>query len=216
LTSDASRPFILVLAGVNGAGKSSVGGARISEHNLAWFNPDTFTRELIARQGLSLAEANAAAWKLSRDQLEHAIAQGTNFAFETTLGGNTISSLLQKASITHDVVMWFCGLASVELHLQRVQARVSRGGHNIPQEKIRDRWNSSRANLIRLLPQLAHVQVFDNSTEAQHGEPIPNPVLVLELSHGQLLFPDPSDLNTLARTPEWAMPIVEAAIRLQV
>ena len=40
----AARPCILVLAGVNGAGKSSVGGALLAEHGLAWFNPDSYAR----------------------------------------------------------------------------------------------------------------------------------------------------------------------------
>ena len=38
------RPFIFALAGVNGAGKSSVGGTILREHGLDWFNPDTFAR----------------------------------------------------------------------------------------------------------------------------------------------------------------------------
>ena len=39
-----TRPFILVLAGVNGAGKSSVAGALLEEHGLTWFNPDSYAR----------------------------------------------------------------------------------------------------------------------------------------------------------------------------
>ncbi|RYF64127.1 MAG: hypothetical protein EOO29_42925, partial [Comamonadaceae bacterium] len=41
---DGRRPFILVLAGVNGAGKSSVGGGLLQEHGLEWFNPDSYAR----------------------------------------------------------------------------------------------------------------------------------------------------------------------------
>lgn len=215
MTGEAPRPFIFVLAGVNGAGKSSVGGARVAEHNLSWFNPDSYARELMARQGLTLENANAAAWKFGRDLLEEAIGYGRNFAFETTLGANTIPALLAKASTTHDVILWFCGLASAELHLQRVKARVARGGHDIPEAKIRERWNGSRTNLIRLLPHLAHLQVFDNTTEVAPGRPIPDPLLVLELVQGGIMSPDPDDPAALAKTPEWAMPIVEAAINLQ-
>ena len=58
----ASRPFILVLAGVNGAGKSSVGGAILADHGLTWFNPDTYARELMAQLGLVLEDANGRAW----------------------------------------------------------------------------------------------------------------------------------------------------------
>jgi predicted ABC-type ATPase len=215
LTGTAARPFIFVLAGVNGAGKSSVGGALLANHGLTWFNPDTYARELMAQLGLDLAEVNARAWEYGRLQLEAAIAQGTNYAFETTLGGRTISDLLLKATQTHDVVMLFCGLSSPEQHIERVRSRVASGGHDIPETKIRERWVGSRANLIKLMPRLAHLQVFDNSAEALPGEDIPDPVLVLEMVGGRMVFPEPQNAPALMATPEWARPIVQAAIESQ-
>lgn len=103
----AARPFIFVLAGVNGAGKSSVGGAMLTEHGLTWFNPDTYARELISQLGLEQGQANGLAWEHGRSRLEVAIADRTNYAFETTLGAMTIPELLAKASRSHDVVMLF-------------------------------------------------------------------------------------------------------------
>jgi predicted ABC-type ATPase len=212
LTRTPARPFIFVLAGVNGAGKSSVGGAMLADHGLTWFNPDTYARELMAQLSLDLAEANARAWEYGRLQLETAIANGMNYAFETTLGARTIPDMLANASNSHDVVMLFCGLSSPEQHLKRVRARVASGGHDIPESKIRERWIGSRANLIKLLPRLAHLQVFDNSTEAAPGEDIPDPVLVLEMVGGRMMFPEPQNAAALNATPEWARPIVQAAI----
>ncbi|HEY2254761.1 MAG TPA: hypothetical protein VGI11_03915 [Variovorax sp.] len=209
-----ARPFIFVLAGVNGAGKSSVGGALLAEHGLAWYNPDSHARELVAQLGLSVEDANARAWAHGKAQLDAAIAQGRSHAFETTLGASTIPQLLGQASRTHDVVMLFCGLASVELHLRRVRARVARGGHDIPEAKIRERWISSRMNLIRLLPQLARLQVFDNSAEAAEGGDIPDPVLLLEMVGGRLVYPRADDAAALRATPEWARAIVQSAIEL--
>lgn len=211
----AERPFILVLAGVNGAGKSSVGGALLAEHGLSWFNPDTCARELMAQLGLTPEDANARAWNVGRDRLEAAIAQRTNYAFETTLGANTIPAMLTAAASTHDVLMIFCGLSSPEQHLARVRARVAHGGHDIPEHKIRERWVASRANLIQLMPSLARLQVFDNSAEAPTGGEIGDPVLVLEMSQGQVDFPQADDAAALAATPGWARPIVQAAFELQ-
>ena len=214
-TAKRPRPFIFVLAGVNGAGKSSVGGALLADHGLTWFNPDTYARELMAQLGLDLAEANARAWEYGRLHLETAIAQGTNYAFETTLGGRTIPDMLLEATHTHDVVMLFCGLSSPEQHIERVRSRVVSGGHDIPESKIRERWVGSRANLINLMPRLAHLQVFDNSAEALPGEDIPDPVLVLEMVSGRLVSPEPQNAAALTATPEWARPIVQAAIESQ-
>jgi hypothetical protein len=58
---------LLVLAGVNGAGKSSIGGnVMLRRLGLTWFNPDTYSRLLIEQVGLPLARANALAWQHSR------------------------------------------------------------------------------------------------------------------------------------------------------
>lgn len=211
-TPASERPFVFVLAGVNGAGKSSVGGALLAEHGLDWFNPDTFARDLAASLGIDMAKANGLAWEQGRQQLESALRARRNYAFETTLGGNTIALMLAQATRTHDVVMLFCGLSSPEQHLRRVGLRVARGGHDIPEQKIRERWVKSRLNLIILMPYLAHLQVFDNSTDVEPGEDIPDPQLLLEMADGQLLYPDPQDGQALQDTPEWARPILQAAI----
>jgi len=111
--------------------------------------------------------------------------------------------------------MLCCGLQSAEMHIERVRLRVASGGHDIPESKIRERWVASRVNLIRLMPQLARLQVFDNSAEAVAGQDIPDPVLVLDMVKGQLTFPAPDDTKALNMTPEWARAIVQAAIELR-
>ena len=205
--------MVLVLAGVNGAGKSSVGGAMLHEHGLTWFNPDAFSRELMVRRGVGKDAADAAAWAYGKARFEAAIADKTDFAFETTLGGSTMARLIDTAAETHDVVMIFCGLDSVERHIARVRLRVQHGGHDIPEGRIRGRWSSARRNLIALLPRLAQLQLFDNSQEAPPSADIPEPVLVLEMKDCRVLYPDRDHVAALKAIPDWAKPIVEAAFR---
>jgi predicted ABC-type ATPase len=69
------RPVLFVLAGVNGAGKSSVGGHLLERAGLAWFNPDTFARELRAGIGCNQVHANAAAWQEGMRRLDEAVLQ---------------------------------------------------------------------------------------------------------------------------------------------
>lgn len=214
MPAQPARPVIFVLAGVNGAGKSSVGGAILEECGLKWFNPDTFSRERLA-QGIGKDEAVAEAWAYGTSRLEGAIVGGTDFAFETTLGGDTITALLAKAAATHDVVMIFCGLDTVERHIARVALRVKHGGHDIPEQRIRERWTTARRNLIFLLPHLKALQAFDNSLEAAPGETIPESLLVLEMKDGRALYPAQGDLAALKATPGWAKPIVEAMLRAE-
>lgn len=209
-----SRPVLYVLAGVNGAGKSSIGGFLLTRAGLSWFNPDTFARELMAATGCDLESANVHAWTESVRRLDAAVAQRQSYAFETTLGGHTVAAKIQAATRTHDVIIWFCGLDSPERHLDRVRARVSHGGHDIPEAKIRARYPQAQRNLIALMPRAAHVRVYDNSVDAASGDPIPDPVLVMELERGRLVQPARNDRTALERTPQWAKALVEAALSL--
>ncbi|MBB5865812.1 AAA family ATPase [Xanthomonas sp. 3058] len=199
---------LLVLAGVNGAGKSSLLGSLLQEDGATWFNPDAFTRQLV-EQGWTLEDANAQAWQEGVRRLRQAMADGSDYAFETTLGATTIPRLLQEACAQHAVAVWFCGLSSVELHLERVAARVAAGGHAIPEHKIRERFDASRANLIALLPHLAVLHVYDNSAPADAAGQT-EPLLVLELDRAGLHYP--TTLEALAQVPDWAKPIVMAAL----
>jgi predicted ABC-type ATPase len=207
-------PRIYVLAGVNGAGKSSLGGAVFLERGAEYFNPDEVARrQIAANPGLSQAEANSAAWHQGARLLKRAIDERRDFTFETTLGGNTILRHLAEAAAQGiEVHVWYVGLADVELHLKRVQARVRRGGHDIPEETIRRRHERSRLNLIHLLPRLAALRVYDNSVEADPAAGHePKPVLVLQMERGKIT--GPADLS---QTPGWAKPIVAAALKLSL
>jgi predicted ABC-type ATPase len=207
----SGRPVLYVLAGVNGAGKSSIGGQHLLDvSGMPWFNPDTFAREYREATGCNQQEANAIAWNEGMRYLDEAVANGTSYTFETTLGGRTVPARIAAAAATHDVVVWYCGLASPELHIARVKARVASGGHDIPEVKIRERCESSLVNLIALLPRLSSLTVYDNSMEAKSGESIADPVLVLALHEGKMLFPNTA--AALKATPDWAKPLVEAVL----
>ncbi len=199
-----------MLAGVNGAGKSSLLGMLLEAKGLSWYNPDAFTRALV-EAGWVEAEANAMAWHEGTRRLRQAMLDGSDFAFESTLGGNTIPRLLREACASHEVAIWFCGLDSVALHIERVAARVSRGGHDIPQDKIHARYDASRENLIELLPYLAEVHVYDNSAPLdEQGRADPRPLL--QLDRTGLHYP--VSVAELLHTPDWAKPIVMRAMEL--
>lgn len=206
-------PVIYVLAGVNGAGKSSIGGAAIRAAGADYYNPDEVARNLRVRNpSLPAREANAAAWREGVRLLNRAIEKRLDFAFETTLGGNTIRNLLaQAARKGFELQIWYVGLATPELHIERVRSRAARGGHDIPEADIRRRFDDSRINLIGLLPRLAELRLYDNSAE---NDPVqgrrPRPVLLLHWSSGRIRGP-----KNLQHTPNWARPIVAAALKLQ-
>lgn len=205
-------PRIYVLAGVNGAGKSSIGGAAFRGFGADYYNPDEAARALRIRfPGLSQAEANAEAWQQGRRLLERAIAEHLDFALETTLGGNTIVRLLAEAAAKGiEIYLWYVGLDSPELHIARVQSRVRRGGHDIPERDIRRRYEHSRLNLVHLLPRLTGLRIWDNSKDADPvAGKIPTPAQILHMERGKILNP-----GDLPKAPDWAKPIAAAAVRL--
>ena len=205
------KPSINVLAGTNGAGKSSVAGESIRARGGEYFNPDEATRRILdaTEPAIGLEEANSRAWLLGKRLLENAIAKRLEFAFETTLGGNTIPALLRWA---HDagleVRMWYVGLNGPERHVSRVKARVTRGGHDIPEEKIRERYDRSRDNLIRLLPILTELRLYDNTNESDLARSAPEPLLILHAVDGVIV-----EACEAADVPGWAKPIFVAALR---
>lgn len=95
----AKNPCIYVLAGTNGAGKSSIAGAMLLRQGVAYFNPDEAARRIrAANPGTSQLQANSAAWHQGKRLLEKAISERLDFAFENTLGGHTITNVLERTA----------------------------------------------------------------------------------------------------------------------
>ena len=212
MASTAHIPHIYVLAGTNGAGKSSIAGAMLLEQGVAYFNPDQAAAQIREENPhLSLTEAQSIAWREGLRLLQRAIAERLDYAFETTLGGKTIAKLLEGAVTSGvEVRVWYVGLDSPERHIARVGARLKRGGHDIPEQKIRERFARSILNLMRLMPRLTELRVYDNSVEADpHAGATPEPRLIVYMNHGRIVAG-----CELAATPEWAKPVVLTALRI--
>jgi predicted ABC-type ATPase len=205
-------PRIYVIAGVNGGGKSSLAGAAFREFGGFYYNPDEAARQLMTvNPGIRQEDANSAAWQQGVRLLKRVIQERLDFAFETTLGGNTITQLLARAAGQGVAIhVWYVGLFSPELHIQRVRSRVGRGGHDIPEEDIRRRYEHSRVNLITLLPHLSSLRMFDNSVEVDPAEGhAPSPQLILHMENRRILAS-----ADFSRMPNWAKPIVAAVLKL--
>lgn len=204
-------PAITVLAGANGAGKSSIIGEFIRQRGGTYYNPDEAARKLRAKYpDLDPQEANSLAWTLGKEGLEAAIAARLNYVIETTLGGNTIPALFGKAARDgFRITLWYIGLCSVEEHIRRVKARVQRGGHDIPEARIRERYVRSLENLVALMPQLYELKLFDNSETVNiANNEKPRLRTLLHLKAGRII-----ELADLGAMPEWAKPIIAAAKR---
>lgn len=200
---------IVVAAGTNGAGKSTIVGPLIRASGGAYYNPDEQTQGLMGI-GLSLEQANAQAWRLGYEALQRSIDQSLNFAFETTLGGTSITmELLRALALDRRVVIFYVGLASVDLHIKRVAERVGRGGHDIPELKIRERYDNSRANLLKFIGTRAEIRAWDNSQQSIDGSPAP--CEVFRMKNRKVAIPQNGNP---AATVSWAQPLVAKALSI--
>ena len=87
--------------------------------------------------------------------------------------------------------------------------KAARGGPDIPEALVRERYTRSRANLIRLLPHLAELRLWDNSAEADPARGLqPLPRLILHLFNREI-----ASLCPLHEVPRWAKPIVLAVLK---
>jgi len=200
--------LIYVLAGVNGAGKSSIGGSNLRAAGWDWYNPDEIALEIgnrfPNRRTRDIYQQVLAEGDL---RLKQAIRDNKNHAFETTLGGSaTTNTLLDAIAGGIDVNVWYCGLASAELHIERVAARAARGGHDVAEHLIRSRYATSMQNLCRITPSLRQLAVYDNSAPLDHqGRPRLRLLLHLRDSKLQMLATD--DM------PDWAKPVATVVLQ---
>ena len=203
-----------MLAGASGAGKSSVGGAMFRARGAEYYNPDEAAARLRREHpDLDQDEADSQAWHEGRRLLERAIAERLDYVFETTLGGKSMTAKLQEAAaLGFDVNIWFVGLASPELNIERVRAREAAGGHAVSETLIRKRYDDARKNLVLLIPFLAALRVYDNSEDGDPSEgEAPKPRLLLHMTNRKIAFEcAPED------APEWVKPILAAARHLAV
>lgn len=194
MTGPANRE-VIVVAGTNGAGKSTILNELLLTRGVTVLNPDQIAKFEID-QGASPAEANSRAWHTNVRKLEDVRDHGGKFAFETTLGGGTITRLLQEIVERGGTVrVYYIGLESADLHVKRVEERVKRGGHAIPEERIRGRYSSSLQHLARLMREVRTVRIYDNTTEPRH---------VASIEGGMLA-------EVTDRCPEWARGVIVSA-----
>jgi predicted ABC-type ATPase len=158
------NPSIIVLAGINGAGKTTASRSLLANT----LKVMTFVNADVIAQGLSGFDPGAAAVRAGEimlEQLHDLAAQRANFAFETTLAGRTQATWLDGVRAAgYRIHLFYFWLNSPDLAIARVSARVKKGGHDVPEATIRRRYNRSIRNLFELyIPVVTGWKVYDNS-----------------------------------------------------
>jgi predicted ABC-type ATPase len=150
-----------IYAGVNGAGKST----------LYEVNKDVFLKRVNADELLVLAGKDwrdtssiIFAMRESVRLVKDYLSKGESFCQETTLTGKTIlKSIITAKENGYTVKMFYVGLENVDMSIERVAARVQKGGHGIPEDVLRRRFGASVENLKRVVELCDKVTIYDNS-----------------------------------------------------
>jgi predicted ABC-type ATPase len=187
------RPILIVLAGSNGAGKSTFYEAHLKALNLHFINADVLARELHI-------DAYAAA-KIAASLREDLVRQRESFVFETVFSdpaGDKLAFMQDAVAVGFTVILIFIGIGGADTSERRVAQRIEEGGHDDPPDKLIARFPRTLENLRKSLLALPHVLVFDN-------DDLNDPYrLVAIFEAGQ-----PTHLD--APLPPWLIPVIPGA-----
>jgi predicted ABC-type ATPase len=152
------RPIVVALAGPNGAGKSTFFDSHLARTGLHFINTDVLALSL----GIEPYAAAIMADALRRELVE----LRESFIFETVFSdpvGDKLDFLKETERAGYTVLLIFIGISKPEISEDRVTMRVLQGGHDVPTDKIMERYPRVMSNLKRALVELANVRVYDNS-----------------------------------------------------
>ena len=159
----ASKPTIYLIAGCNGAGKTTFAKEFLPHEVkcLRFYNADEIAR------GLSPLDPSAGAIKAGRlllNEIRESMDRRETFALESTLSGKTYIRIFKRAlCLGYELELHYLWLSNVEQAIARVRRRVRMGGHDVPVSDIRRRFKRSLIHLLDdFLPLATRWAIWDN------------------------------------------------------
>ena len=143
-----------IIAGVNGAGKSSLynSGTLVKSKLGVRLNVDELVQKEYDNKWQDDLIQLEAGKRIVR-QLKECIANGISFNQETTLSGNSTERYINEARSHGFIIsLYYVALRNMELSLQRVASRVENNGHGVYEDILRNRYSKSFANLVKIMP----------------------------------------------------------------
>jgi predicted ABC-type ATPase len=157
-------PFVAMIAGPNGSGKTTL-TTFIKERGFdlgRYINPDEIAKGLAGSYDERVRAAQNAAVIARAD----CIVRGVSFTFETVMSHPSKLEVLKSATEAgFETILYFVGTKSAALNVERVRQRVDMGGHDVPTDKIIQRYERSIALLPEALSIASRAFVFDNSND---------------------------------------------------
>lgn len=146
-------PKLLIVAGPNGSGKTTVALEYSTAHGLPYVGADAIAAAL---NPTNPAAANFAAARQFRQTLDEYVSQEFSFVCESTLSGLTMRNFITSAcNAGFSISIAFLFVGSADVCVARVAERVQKGGHHVPEADIRRRFTRSLRNFWRIYREMA-------------------------------------------------------------
>lgn len=157
-------PRLYIISGCNGSGKTTASYTVLAEQ----LNVDEYVNADEIAESLSPQDPSKEiirATRLMMERVDELIAKGESFAVETTLSTRSFAKVIVEAQQKgYTVTLFYFWLSSPELAIERVAKRAASGGHNVPEETIRRRYEQGIDNLKKIyMPLCDYWVIIDNS-----------------------------------------------------
>lgn len=166
------RPRLWIVAGPNGCGKSSAyDRSDVDEFGgSVWIiNPDLLTVRIRSAERLDLTAANLAAVERIERWLDASIEAHQTIGVETVLSTDKYRRLVRKAKgYGFEVRLIYVYVDSADRQLERIAYRVAKGGHAVPEDRVRARRQRSFDQLAWFFHHADAAWIFDNSAAEPH------------------------------------------------
>ena len=150
-----------VLAGGNGAGKSTFYHNNLAETGMLFVNADQIAKDFDEVDTDTLNYRIATLTAGLRDEL---LEQGTPFCYETVFSHvSKIDCISRAIALGYEVILVYIHLENSNLNEVRVSQRIAAGGHSVPADKIHSRIPRTMKHIAKALPLVSEARLLDNS-----------------------------------------------------
>jgi len=159
-----------LLAGGNGAGKSTFYRTRLQPLGLPFVNADIIARELYPD---APEEHSYDAARIAEEIRYGLLREGRIFCFETVFSHPAkIDFVAHAKTLGYQVILVFIHLKSAELNKARISQRLESGGHHVPDEKVEQRIPRLLKHINTVIPLCDQVCILDNSSARNPFKPV--------------------------------------------
>ena len=156
-----NKKQLWLLAGGNGAGKSTFYRTRLEPLGMAFINADILAQQLYPNEA---EQRSYEAAKIAENIRLELLKEGRSFCFETVFSHPSKIDFIAKAkALGYEIVLVYIHLETAALNQARVSQRVSEGGHHVPSDKVISRLPRVMKNIKQVLPLCDFSYLLDNS-----------------------------------------------------